>query len=895
MADSQDQPVIRILIVEDEVIIGSDLKARLENLGYLVCGQVQTGQAAVDAAAREKPDLVFMDIILKGPMDGIDAADIIRSRFDIPIIFVTAWADEARLARAKMTRPFGYLLKPFQDRDIKVTVEMAMYVSQVDRERRQVEETLREREAKLSSILRAAPIGIGIFADRVLVEANETLCRMLGYQREELVRLSARMLYPEQADYDFVGREMYGQVETLGAGSVETRWQRKNGEIIQVGLKATPMDPEEPSRGVTFAVMDITEQKQADQALRESLERFRLTFNTSPDSININRLKGGVYVDVNDGFTRLTGFTREDAIGRTSLELNAWHDPADYQRLVDDLNSKGLCENLETQIQRKDGSLVTTLMSSRIITLGGVPHVISITRDISDWKTAQRALWESEQRFRQLVENAPLGILAMDREGRIQDINYKLSEILGSPSREETRLINLLTFAPLVKAGIAGHIRECLDSGRPGLYEAPYTSKWGKKTVLRYHLQPILDPSGQTTGVQAIVEDISTARKLEEQLRQAQKMEAVGTLAGGVAHDFNNLLQAINGYAQLLLLDKRPGTPDYDELMGIHNAGLRAAQLVRQLLAFSRKMEGLHRPVDLNQSVIAAEKILRRTIPRMIEINVQLGPNLHTVNADPIQMEQVFMNLGSNAADAMPGGGLLTMTTQNVTLDEEFCRVNLGASPGEYVRLTITDNGAGMDSETIKHVFEPFFTTKGVGKGTGLGLASVYGIIKGHGGYIACRSQPGLGATFEIYLPAAQADGSQSTKSGSEKRAASGGDTILLVDDERYIRDLASQILKRSGYATVAADSGEKALEIFRSGPESIDLVIMDLGMPGMGGLKCTRKLLDLEPSLKIIIASGYGSEGQVEEALALGAAGYVSKPYQLKDLVSAVQTVLKQ
>ena len=481
MADRLDQPAIRILIVEDEVIISIDLKSRLEKLGYQVCDRVQTGRAALAAADREKPDMVLMDIILKGDMDGIEAADLIRARYDIPVIFITAWADEERLARAKQTMPFGYLLKPFQDRDIKVTVEMAMYVSRVDRDRRQAEEALREREAKLSSIFSAAPIGIGIFADRTLMEANESLCRMLGYERGELIGLDARVLYPEQADYDFVGREMYGQVENRGTGAVETRWQRKNGDVIQVSLKASPLDPEQLSRGVTFTVLDITERKQADQALRESLERFRLTFNTSPDAININRLHDGLYVDINEGFTSLTGYTRDDVLGRTSLELNIWHDPADRQRLVESLREKGYCENLEAQFRRKDGTLTTALMSARIMPLNGVPHIISITRDVSHWKTAQKALWESEQRFRQLVENAPLGILSIDRLGRINDVNFKLAEILGSPSREETRRINMLAFEPLVEAGIAGHFEQCLDSGRPGLFEAPYTSKWGKE------------------------------------------------------------------------------------------------------------------------------------------------------------------------------------------------------------------------------------------------------------------------------------------------------------------------------------------------------------------------------------------------------------------------------
>jgi CheY-like chemotaxis protein len=343
----------------------------------------------------------------------------------------------------------------------------------------------------------------------------------------------------------------------------------------------------------------------------------------------------------------------------------------------------------------------------------------------------------------------------------------------------------------------------------------------------------------------------------------------------------------------VLLLNKEADHPDYDSLEAIDQAVKRAADLVRQLLLFSRKSEIQKKPVHLNQEVNQACRMLERTIPRMIEIEVRPGSRLWTVHADPVQIEQTILNLGGNAADAMPDGGRLLIETQNVVLDDDYVDGRLEAEPGRYVLLTVSDTGEGMDKETVEHIFDPFFTTKGVGRGTGLGLSSVYGIVKSHGGYINCYSEKGQGTSFKIYLPAGEEAAEEDAEAPAASPALGGDETILLVDDDELIRDFASQALAKFGYTVLTAVNGEEAVEIYSEKGDAVDLVIMDIGMPGMGGRQCLGELLRLDPDARILIASGYALNGQVKQTFEEGAADYVGKPYQLGQLLQKVRGVL--
>ena len=383
-------------------------------------------------------------------------------------------------------------------------------------------------------------------------------------------------------------------------------------------------------------------------------------------------------------------------------------------------------------------------------------------------------------------------------------------------------------------------------------------------------------------------------RRLEGQLRQAQKMEAVGTLAGGIAHDFNNILGAVMGHAERGLSRQVQGRDTAGELERILLAAERARDLVKRILAFSRKVEVQPRPLNLNLDVEHVVSMLKHTIPKMIAIETKLAPDLLPIEGDSSQMEQVVINLATNAVDAMPLGGRLAIETANVELDQEYCRQHLEVRPGAYVRLLVCDSGAGMDRRTLEQAFDPFFTTKEVGRGTGLGLSTVHGIVKSHGGHLAAYSEPGLGSTFNIYLPAFQQQAPVSTLPPPLPEDLLGGrETILLVDDEEDLRELGAQSLEEMGYTVLTAGSGEEALEVHASHDEAVDLVILDLGMPGMGGQQWLGRLLEQSPRARVMIASGYAADGPVRDCLSAGAMGYVAKPFKRVDFLATVREIL--
>ena len=393
-------------------------------------------------------------------------------------------------------------------------------------------------------------------------------------------------------------------------------------------------------------------------------------------------------------------------------------------------------------------------------------------------------------------------------------------------------------------------------------------------------------------GYLSMLRDITEARKLEEQLRQAQKMESIGTLAGGIAHDFNNILTIIQGYSEMVLLDKTSDHPDYSDLYAVNAAAQRGAELVKQLLTFSRKVETNMRPVNLNQEIQTAVKLLSRTIPKMIDMKLVLSEDLSRIQADPGQLEQIVVNLAVNAKHAMPEGGILTFETANITLGKEYCRTQPEASPGEYVYLRIEDTGCGMRKEMLGRIFEPFFSTKKQGEGTGLGLAMVYGIVKNHGGHITCNSEPGMGTIFTIYLPAIK-DETVEREITIEWKPPVGKETILLVDDEEMIRDLGSKILERAGYKVITAQNGEQAVATYRNRRDEIDLVMLDLIMPGMGGRQALDELKRLDPQVCVVIASGYAPEGIAKTSTETGADAFVSKPFNRNEVLRKVREAL--
>jgi len=398
----------------------------------------------------------------------------------------------------------------------------------------------------------------------------------------------------------------------------------------------------------------------------------------------------------------------------------------------------------------------------------------------------------------------------------------------------------------------------------------------------------------------AVVRDISEMKRLareraelEAQLVQAQKLEALGVLAAGVAHDFNNLLQAAGGYLYLLGLEKNPGrAAHYREQ--IDRILERGAQLVQRLLTFGRKVEPRYRRLDLNQVVRQALALLERTIPKMISIETRLSPELPPLRGDPAQLEQVLVNLVTNAVDAMGQQGRLVVSTAAVDLNADYARSRVDAEPGTYLLLTVKDTGCGMDPQTQRRIFEPFFTTKQPGRGSGLGLSTVYGIVRAHRGHVVCESEPGRGSTFRVYLPVEGNKELETPQQDASPPAADGlggkGETILVVDDEIPILESVRAALEQAGYRVLAASSGEQALSLYSRRREEIDLVLLDLGMPGMGGMHCLEELRRLDPQARVIITSGYFAEGLVAELRRAGAVDYLLKPYRVERLLEKVK-----
>lgn len=517
----------------------------------------------------------------------------------------------------------------------------------------------------------------------------------------------------------------------------------------------------------------------------------------------------------------------------------------------------------------------------------------ALRREIAQRQLSQRALAENELRFRQTYENAPMMMQTVDRQGIIRNVNskwltdlrYGRDEVIGQEAASVIGETSHKTFTSALE------------------------TQWGTKEVRDVHLQyrrkdgemlEVLldgvvtdDPTWGAVGLWTL-RDITHQMALEQHLRQAQKMEAIGTLAGGIAHDFNNLLQIIIGFADLLLMRKDQGSPDYPALHSIHEAGRRGSDLVNQILTFSRRVPTSPRPVNLNDVIEESVQLLSRTIPKVVEIELKLQDDLSPILIDPSQIEQVLINLLINAKDAMPQGGHVTICTSHATLDERYCRTYPEVQPGEYVVLNVSDTGYGMDKDVVDRIFEPFFTMKKPGEGTGLGLAIVFGIVKSHGGYISCRSRLGKGTTFELCFPAMELEIGSNASDASE-RPVLGTETILLVDDEEPIRNFATEVLSKVGYTVLVAADGREALEIYQKQGGTIDLVVLDLVMPKMGGVQCLEELLKFDPSARVLIVSGHLLDPHTTALIQQRAKGIVKKPLKVADVLRAVRGVLDE
>jgi two-component system cell cycle sensor histidine kinase/response regulator CckA len=672
----------QILVVEDEGIVALNIQSGLESLGYDVPVVVDSGEEAVEEAERTRPDLVLMDIMLAGELDGVEAAEQIRERFNIPVIYLTAYADEDTLRRARIAEPFGYLLKPFEERELHTTIEIALY-------RHKAEESLRRAHDELE------------------------------------IRVQERTA------------DLAGANEALQA--------------------------------------EIAERKRAEEALRESEEKYRTLFEQSIDAIYITT-REGKFVDFNQSTLALFGYTREEMI---ELDVpRTYVNPVDRSRFQQEIEQKGFVKDYEVKLRKKDGTEMDCLLTS----------------------TVQRA-----------------------GDGRI-------------------------------------------------------------------------------LGYQGIVRDLTERKRLEEQMRQQDRMAALGQLAGGIAHDFNNILTAIILYAEMLL-NKPSLHPDLaPRVESILDEAQEATLLVRQVLDFSRCSPMETRLVDLRAFIEENIDILQRTLPETICVLPEVGPDEYVVNADPTRLRQVLINLVTNARDAMPERGELRIGVSIVEVQPGGDPPVAEMQAGEWVCLAVSDAGTGMPHEVMSHLFEPFFTTKPRGEGTGLGLAQVYGIVKQHEGHTGVETEVGRGTTFRVYLPAQRVEEVEEVPQEEVASAAprGKGETVLVAEDEKRVREMSQEILESLGYRVLMAANGREALEIYRSAeracPEQgrgIDLLLTDMVMPEMGGKELIQELRKTNPHLKAVAMTGYVLAEDLRELKEEGSLEVAYKPLSRSTLAQVVRRAL--
>ncbi len=631
----------QIMVVEDESIVAEDIKAMLEGFGYTVAAVAFSGEDAVRKALDTQPDLVLMDIVLKGQMSGVEAVERIRSRCDIPVVYVTAYADEKTVRRAKVTEPFGYILKPFDARELQTAIEIALY-------KHQMEKKLQESEQRLSITLRS-------IGDAVIVMDTRGCITFMNPRAEAL--------------------SGWKQAEALG---------RRVTEVLRVRHESLPAPPESPL---------------------------------------LRALHEGVTVDLADR------------------------------------------------------------------------HLLLVAKDATE--------------------------------------------------------------------------RPIDDSAAP-----------------------LKDDRGDVIGAVLVLRDITERRQLQEQLVQAQKMEAIGRLAGGLAHDFNNLLTVISVYAELLL-SRRSRHDQLERYAGeIKKAVDNATTLTSQLLTLGRRQMLQPRVLDLNAAIARLEGTLQQMVGEAIELVIVPGPALGVVRIDATQLDQVVVNLVMNACDAMPQGGMLTIETSNLDLDEQQARRFAGCTAGSYVRLVVRDTGSGMDATTRSRLFEPFFTTKSRGRGTGLGLSIVYGLISQSGGHIEVDSAPGQGTVFKIYLPQVEMPSVQKPNASTAK-SPQGTETVLLVEDEEEVRAAVSESLQMRGYTVLRARHGKEAVMICRRHAGPIHLLLTDVVMPQMTGLELAQRVFPLRPEIKVLYISGYTSDALAHRRMMAAGTAFLQKPFTPDALVHQVRAVL--
>jgi PAS domain S-box-containing protein len=784
-------------------------------------------------------------------------------------------------------------------------------------------------KAYLEQIIENAPEAISIVDEELrILRINGEFTRVFGFTTAEATgkRLDRLIVPPDRyAETAWIGE----CIKTESKLSLETRRQRKDGSLVEVLLSTSPVMLDGKRVGAYASYRDITEQKRAEElnaalytiaARSQSAEDLQQFFAAIHNILGQLMNARNFYISLYDPQSQLLSFPyfvdEQDPTptpkplgrGLTEYVLRSGEPLLATPAVFDDLVRRGEVELIGASsldwlgVPLKSG---TTCIGALVVQsynenarFGERDREILkfVSQQLAaaiEHKRYEEALRRSEARSRSLILSAAFGICRCTLGGRFLDVNPALITMLGHGSVEDLLRLDVRNEVFVIPRDLDRLAEDYRYAGSLNGVEVQWKRKDGRIITVRLSgcAASSTDEPGEVV-LEMIAEDITDRRQLEEQLRQAQKMDAVGRLAGGVAHDFNNLLMVINGYTEVLLEQLEKGTDMHHKVQSIQQAADRAATLTRQLLAFSRKQLLELKVVDVNTVIGDMERLLRPLIGENIELVTRLSTQTGHTRADAGQLEQVIMNLVVNAKDAMPEGGKLTVQSSDVTVRQNFSEHRF-IQTGRYAVISVADTGHGMDKETQSRIFEPFFTTKEKGKGTGLGLSTVYGIVKQSNGYVFAESEPGAGTTFYVYLPRVEESAEELAPAKCQENEAGGCETVLLVEDEESVRELVRVTLASRGYNVLEAENGECGLRIAEGFKERIDILITDVMMPGIGGHELARKLLLLRPGISVLYLSGYTEDAVVIHGVVGPSTAFLQKPFTLQNLAKKVREVL--
>ena len=731
-----------------------------------------------------------------------------------------------------------------------------------------------------------------------LIHFNPILSEILEYTPEELAGKNNReYATPETAKRMF---EIFNQIYTTGLPAEITDYQvfTKHGAPRYLEL-STYLINDEDGRPIGFRGLgrDVTAKIETEAKLRESEDRFRQLNELSFSGIFIH--DQGVVLECNSELCRITGYSRDEIVGTDGLKFCVPEFRSQVAKKIQDGDEK----SYEIAIHKKNGSRLPVEIHAKKIPYEGRAARVVELRDISERKKTEDALKKSRLRYRQLYNEAHRAeelyqsllnssadaIMLLDIEFKVQFVNPAFTKIFGW-TLSEMGAARLQYVPRPLKQSFADLLKKILELDHPihGFETQRYT-KDGRLFDVSISASRYLDHAGDVAGILLILRDISDMKRYHYHMAQAQKMESLGTLAGGIAHDFNNLLMGIQGRLSLLMLNKDDNYPEYKHLKEIEDYIIRASDLTRQMLGIARSGKYEVTPTDVNELIRNQNRLFGRTRKEII-IHESFAEDLLTAEVDQRQIDQVLLNIYVNASHAMPQGGELYVRTVNEVLSVEMAGP-YNVEPGQYIKISITDTGIGMDKATAKRVFEPFFSTKERGRGTGLGLASAYGIVKNHDGFITVYSEKGKGTTFNIYLPASVMEAEKKQLVNDEIKEGSG--TILLVDDEEIILSVADEMIQALGYNVLTAADGQAAIATYEAEKDKIGLVVLDLIMPKMGGGDVFDRLKVIDPDVKVLLSSGYSIDGQAAAIMKRGCRGFIQKPFSIQELSQKISQIM--